>query len=317
MLAPENRQQIADYLFEHPDIATPIRNAFYQGRYRATILKDPEQLRETLQDYRRQAANFPERTPVERLRAEYQKARELGKKTLQFRLQMTLDQMGEPVEGSITFNEEDFRHASPQCLVWMARQLAEEGTATSERLAELAFNRVIEDYREAASAVADAHFGLGEFYMKSGNYVEAAKAFRTIQTNFPESELFGRSILAEADARRLAGDLDRAQELYDQVLRRRELRGEAWAEATYKLGETMVRKGESGKSRYFFERTYIAFSRYPEWAAKGYLRNAEILLQAGQRSGAREVIADAMNQPWISDTEAYGELRRMQQQTGA
>lgn len=124
------------------------------------------------------------------------------------------------------------------------------------------FNR--EEYSEALTLIAEAQSRYGTDY-------DAAWA-----------QIMKGQCLAQLE------QLEEALEALTAVLNVNGWRGESYAEATYRLGQTEEAAGNLLKAHGWYQRTYVQYKGYADgmWAADGYLGSARCLTQLGYREQA-------------------------------
>ena len=76
---------------------------------------------------------------------------------------------------------------------------------------------------------------------------------------------------------------------YLEILQVRDWRGSAWAEACYQIGRCYEYTGETLKAHGFYERTYLSYRQFPEWAGKAYYRDGLLLEQMNELESAKSV----------------------------
>ncbi|MFW5882759.1 MAG: tetratricopeptide repeat protein [Verrucomicrobiota bacterium] len=316
ILPQDGRRKAFSFFADHPNLAKDVRQALlFDPEFRRQALRNTSALEEWLTEYQELQQRFPSQDPTARLSEEYKKARQKDQKTLQLRLQMALENIGaQPENAILVFSPSDLQVASPATLIWMGNKLLDDDTEGSRDMARQAFERVTERYPDADEMVVEATFALGNYYLAAERYDQAIDLFNKLQTELPSGDLFGPSILREADALRLMGRYDEAMEGYDTILRMRRLRGEMWAEATYKKGLCLYESARFNDARAWFERTYIAHAGFKDWAIQGILMNATALNRLGNKDGAREVIDYGYENFDLQNSSFYRQVRELEVQ---
>ena len=252
-----------------------------------------------------QFAQLPEQTPAERFLALRQDALDAGQRALALRLRRVLNLRGELEVSPAQLGEAELAIASPATRVWIARIEAREDSV----LARDILDSVLQD-APMSEAAADALFLLGELEMEDGYFDRAATAFGRLLEDFFTDPRAPVAALRRGDALRLARRFEEAMAAYTEVLNHRDWRGPVWAEATFKMGLCFVELGDTGKAQGFFERTYIAFSGYPEWAGKAVLESAELLVGRGDLQSARETYRFFLDLPQAGASPLEPVIRR-------
>ena len=187
--------------------------------------------------------------------------------------------------------------------------------------AERSLQRLLSAYAEHRR-VPDALALLGTLYLKQERFEAALQTFRRLEELAPAHStlqmqaLYGQSIallelgrLAEARRRleqaqtlvatgnpppllqlglaRLAeaeGRLDEAATLYRNIAS--QVQDETGAEALYRLGALLLRRGDPQQAIEELSRLPTLFPGYPEWLARGYLTQARAFVALGRRGDA-------------------------------
>jgi TolA-binding protein len=190
--------------------------------------------------------------------------------------------------------------ASPATQVWIARI---EGQADSVE-AQMLLRDLIRQYPDS-DAIADALHLLAHFEMENGFFDEAAQLYERILQEYFSSPLASDAAIQRGEALRLARRYEDAVQAYTMILNQRTWRGELWAEATFKIGLCFLGMKEEGKAQGFFERTYLAYSGYPEWAGKAVMESADLLLSRGDRQSALETYQFFINSANAAESPLY------------
>ena len=80
------------------------------------------------------------------------------------------------------------------------------------------------------------------------------------------------------------------------------------AEAYVRIGQCYYNMGKFDLASSFFQKTYVSFLRYYDWAAQSYLWHARTLKKLGKAADARAVLQEAIKNPKIRETPAFPEL---------
>lgn len=99
------------------------------------------------------------------------------------------------------------------------------------------------------------------------------------------------------------GEHQAAAETFKAVLNVRDWRGDAFAEATYRLGEAEEASGNLLKAHGWYQRTYVQYKGYRngEWAADAYLGSARCLMQLGLENDARNTYRAMLFDKYINE----------------
>ena len=301
-----DRQFLFDYFKQNPDITMDIQEAFYPKNFRKSLREDMSPVDEWLAQMHRTDAAFPKETPATTFKGVYEEAVSHDEKTLALRLAMALDNLGSPADDGQIYTDQDLPYASPETLIWIGNK-AEE---FDELLARQAYLTVIEEHPDAHESRLNAYLALGDLAMKNGQWNDAVNYFREAQEQFPGSPDIVLAVMGQADALREQGDLRGAREKYQEVIARREWRGAPQAEALYKTGLTYMEQKDWPSAQAFFERVYIGYAGFPEWASGAYYQSGQALQSMGRRDDARRTYDEFLANPSLEDSDYYDQIKQ-------
>jgi len=304
-LLAARRQALFDYLADKPLIRENIKRDLYDAEFRRELVEDTSPLQERLAMFQDLKAKFPTETPEETFARLYHKAREEGEETLGLRLQYGLAQLGEDVDPDRVFSEDDFFAASPVVLVWMGKRIL----AYDRQTAREAFQLVLDDHADSAE-VFDALLALGDLAAAEGDYGAAIGYYDEIEAEFPRDDRLVEALMAKADALNARGDRADARDTYKMIVDTRKWRGAAHAEALYKIGLSYLNQGELIQAQAYFERVYIGYPLFSEWAARAYLESGRTLQQLGRRDDARQTYDEFLADESYRETEVYSQIKQ-------
>lgn len=309
-----DRKLLYDTLNDHPALEETFREAILRDTaFREKVAANPETLRETEDAFRGRLAALPPETPVETFEASLRRLNEEKERTLYLRMQMTLDRLGRPVDTNRIYTDRDLEAASARTLAWMGGHMLALDNITLRPLIRRALERVINVYPDSEEAVLEALMTLGRLETVEANFDSAIAAYQRALERFATNPLAVQAAMAMGDVLFEAARYDEAAERYQDILKARAWRGEAWAEAQFMIGECHFREEKWGEAHGYFERTFVAFGQYPEWAAKAYLRDAECLVRMGARDDAKRTLQEALDNPGYAETAVIAEIRTLHQ----
>ncbi len=137
---------------------------------------------------------------------------------------------------------------------------------------------------ERSDLLARAFYGQSVALLELGRLAEARQVLTQALSRLPENAhptilQLGQARLAEAEGR-----LEEAERLYRNVVG--QAQDETGAEALYRLGALLLRRGDPHRAIEELSRLPTLFPGYPEWLARGYLTQARAFLTLGQRGEA-------------------------------
>jgi TolA-binding protein len=172
----------------------------------------------------------------------------------------------------------------------------EEARRIYARAAELGGASINTRYAKArvSELEAEARQAKGEWGGAAEGYLSAANALLA---------------LGAEDAAYLAD----ARALFEKVAKGtgkpgKDWRGEPTARAVYGMGEVERAKGQLPEAIAYYQRTFVSWVRYPQWAARAYLRAAECMDKLGRRDLAIRHLREL-----VRKIEKYGKLPEYQQ----
>lgn len=256
-----------------------------------------------LESYRQQLDDFPNETPGTIFSREYEQARRSGRRTLAMRLQMALETLNQPPADPMVIQESDIDRASPRMLVWIGKQKER----VDPGLARKAYREAL-DYPEMVPAKVDAYLNLADMLRAAGATDEALELYAEAEENYPANPEIYRALIAQAEILTDRGRPAEAREKLLRILKTPEWRGEPHAEALYRTGMTYFDEGMYPEAHGFFERTFLGYALFKEWAARAYLMDARTLAQMGRMEDARNTLREALSDDRFSETPIYSEL---------
>jgi len=130
---------------------------------------------------------------------------------------------------------------------------------------------------------------------------------------FGAEPFMGWAQIIKADTEFKMEKYDAAEADYNMVMGVPEWRGPLYAEAIYGMGKCRLAKNDLEAAHSFFQRTYLLFKSYDDgdWAAKGYLAAADVLLKLGREQDAIKTL-NAMLEDEYTNTNPLAEQVRQQ-----
>jgi len=109
----------------------------------------------------------------------------------------------------------------------------------------------------------------------------------------------------------MTGDMETARETFRSILGVRFWRGEAYAEATYCLGELTEKEGDLKKAFAWYQRTYFLYKGHAGgyWAAEGYLSSARCLQKLGLDGDMRNTYRAMLYDKYVNTLPQADEAR--------
>ena len=257
-------------------------------------------------------AKLPDAPPGQVFREMRQGAVERGATTLALRLLRVLNLRAGVAVAPEDLGREEVEAASPATLVWIAGVERQNDPVEARMLLRKVLER-----GASADVTAEALFRLGDIEMEDAFFDQAAEYFRRVAEDHFGHPKSGRAALRRAGALRLARRYDEAVEAYSAILKQREWRGELWAEATFKLGLCFLDMDQPGKAQGFFERTYLAYGGFPEWAGKAVMESGALLERRGDAESARKTYEHFLESPGAEASPLYDVIEQKKKELTA
>jgi tetratricopeptide (TPR) repeat protein len=142
-----------------------------------------------------------------------------------------------------------------------------------------------------------AAVGLGDIAMaaKEPDYAVALKKYTLATDEYPGSK-YGEAVLGKARVQFYTDKLEEAEKALKDVVGDKSYPPEAKAEATWLRGEIKFKQKSLGDAYNEFQRLYISFKKFPNWACKGYLRAGETKEALGKFEDAKKVYQEAQDE---------------------
>lgn len=158
---------------------------------------------------------------------------------------------------------------------------------------------------------------LAELRSEQGDVVGSIEAWRHVADFFPASPHAMEARLREGDLERERGGTLAAIAAYREVLKVREWRGPAWAEANYKIGLTHFEAGDFKTAFGFSQRVYVLYPGVAKWAAEAYLISGRALEEMNRATDAVETYRELIGNEKINTQPAAKQARERLLELGA
>ena len=182
---------------------------------------------------------------------------------------------------------------SPYLLAMAGETLRKKGDLEN---AKSYFNRLIQFF-PASEYVDWAPVGLGDMEYTDKKYAEALNFYVDAIDKYAAASRLKDATAGKARCLYYLEKYDEAAKEWESILNTKEWRGELTAEALFMLGEIAAKKAQGdkearGKACGYFQRLYVGQQKYVPWAAKGYLRSADMLELDGQKEEAIKTLRE-------------------------
>jgi len=241
-----------------------------------------------LVDHTRHAMTAKERAAfIEKLGEQVDATLSSGQTTLHLRLLAALIELTDDTEVRNRMvvpilDDAAVSNAAPYTLLVIADESRARGNT---KLARAAYDLMLARYRKS-DLVLEALKQAGDLGVTEGRYAEALPLLEEVVQRFATMPAAGWAQKRIGDLYRLKGDYAQAVAAYNAVLGVKEWKGPLWPESLYQIGLCRMSEKKIREACAFFERIYLLYGAYPEWAARAYIRRAECLKSLNRRLDA-------------------------------
>ncbi len=204
---------------------------------------------------------------------------------------------------------------SPLPLLLFATEAAARGDAENVRRSHRHF---METFDAGSERGLEITLVLIDVLIRTEETDEALALVEESLERYAALEGAGRLQKRKGDLLRLSGRYAAAIEAYRDVLSRRSWRGPLTPEALYWAGICAEKQGRIKEAAAYFQRVYILYEPYTDWAAKAYEASSRCLLALGRRDEAiqtwREMLSSPDRAATLEGRRAANALRNAQQE---
>jgi TolA-binding protein len=148
-----------------------------------------------------------------------------------------------------------------------------------------------------------APVGLGDIALERKDYAAAVQEFDYALTRSAGGSMIKEATFGKALALFHLKKHDEAKKLLEEIVAAKDWRGVEKAGALFYLGEIAAEKGDKGAANAYFQRVFLSHGAFPQFAAKAYIRSAEMLKADGQDEAATKTYRQLVNNPKYAETE--------------
>lgn len=147
-----------------------------------------------------------------------------------------------------------------------------------------------------------APVGLGRIALAKKEFPAALEQFDYALTRSVGGSMLKEATFGKALALKGLKKLEESKKLFEEIVSSKEWRGLEKAGSLFELGEIAAETGDKGAANAYFQRVYLSHGAYPQYAAKAYLRSAEMLKADGQSDAAQRTYRELVRNPKYADT---------------
>ncbi|MFX3681323.1 MAG: tetratricopeptide repeat protein [bacterium] len=222
-----------------------------------------------------------------------------SQQTLQFRLGLTLEALGADPGSLPHITLESIEVGSAAVLLAVARREQTTNPVLARTAAEYSLAR-----DRWGPYAADTFAVLAELHASAGRTADAIRAWRELVESFPAHATAVTARLRQGDLERERGAFSAAIEAYGAVLRVRQWRGSAWAEANFKIGLTYFEQGDFEAAFGYCQRAYVLYPTVENWAAEAYLISGMALERMNRIGDAMATYREFLGDERLADESA-------------
>lgn len=181
-------------------------------------------------------------------------------------------------------------------------------------LAEGMFQRILDRYQESPFADAGP-VGMGQVALAKKEYQKAFDQFKVAIEESQGSSRFQDANIGRLEALLKLGKLDEAEQVGVDLLKDRAFKGEPGGKVYLLLGDIFkTRAGTKGgaekeeglkKANGYYQNAFARFKAFPDIAAEGLLRSAEVLKDMGLTAEAEETLKILRENEKFKNTPAF------------
>jgi len=266
-------------------------------------------LRELIKEYRSEQGQAEQAAFMDRLTEALRQAESRKEETLALRLRTLF-----------AYTSEGAAREDRVAPILKTENIEKAGALTLLLMAEEAFRReqfglVHEIYThfaavfEESDILADIMNIKLHVMVREADYSGAVTLAEEITNRFGYRDQIGLTRKLKADALRLSGQLEEAIQTYNELFAVREWRGPLTPESLYWIGVCRDLQGRSEEAFAFFQRVYVLYEGYPEWAAKAYIGSVRSLEKLGRREDMIRTLRELISSEGLAGTPETQEAR--------
>lgn len=241
-------------------------------------------LRELIKENEEEGASWTSnQTVMKQLNRELARAKSKGEKTLALRLQTLFAYVLPEGQRDRYVSEilaSDVADAGPLTLVLMANEALKNNNT---EFVHTAYKHCLVAFEESEILVDVMNVELQALFAEE-KYEEVKTLAEEITDRFGYREEVGQTRMLKAHACRLTQDYETAIKTYQEIFRIPDWRGPLTPESLYWIGICKLEQGNPTEAFAFFQRVYVMYEGYTEWAAKAYEQSVRCLEELGGRT---------------------------------
>jgi len=292
------------YFQANPKIDKRLYESFKRDKsFGVNLYRSDRVLRDLLARYEAQIASYPKGGTEAVFNGILQQAKAAKNATLEYRIMMGLDGIGKPAKVEKMFTEDDLKKASVRSLVWIGKVNEKYGADQARKAYAEALSRDEFEYE------IDVLFANAALEVRQKKWGDVLALYTRIENEFPSDPRAANAVIFKGDAYSNLGKKDKAFKEYETVLRSPMWRGEAHAEALFKLGELSRSKNKTDEALMYYDRCYLGFANCYKWTGKSVLAAAKLLSMQGKSADAKAICTEFIGNLSNKASPDYGEVK--------
>ena len=285
-----DRGALFEYFFHNPKVDKYLYNRLrIHPKFNEKLVNDLSPISDLTSAYRDQLEKYPIETPEEffsRLLKQFQAE---GDQLATTRMLMGLYRSGRILDPEEPFDRAFLERITPRLILY----IADYSRSNNPDLAREAWNALLNKYPSDKAAIV-AYTRLSEISVLAEDIEKGIDYLDQLIAQFPGITQLPAIMLRQGELYTLLNQSERAREKYKYILSVSAWRGILHAQALYQIGESYMAEKDYATAHGYFERTFLAYAHFSEWAAKAYLTDAEALLKLNQKQDAISTLTEAL-----------------------
>lgn len=162
-----------------------------------------------------------------------------------------------------------------------------------------------------------AYNGLAQIAYDSGDFQKALRYYDDAINNGIASGKLKELTVGRARTLLKTKKYDLALDAFKEVAGNREWKGVLTAESIFDMGDVEQQQAKFNDAIAYYQRVYVAYTRYPEWVAKAYLQSGECFEKLGKVTEAINTYKEMLGNDKVLKFPEADEARKRLQALGA
>lgn len=155
-------------------------------------------------------------------------------------------------------------------------------------------------------------FAAAELETRQTNWDKVLADYTRIEDDFPGNPRAANAALKKADTYMALGRHKEAEAKYETIMRSTSWRGDAYAEALYKLGQIAEEQKDTNKALMYYERCYLGYAGSLDWTGKAVIAAAKLMASNGKRDEGRALCKEFVGNPSNVKSPQFDEVKQLE-----